>query len=122
MNKGYIFGSFCLMPKQRLLLEGGRPVPLGSRAYDILATLVEHPGEIVAKDELMMRVWPSTTVCEDNLFVQISMLRRILREGGAPRCIVNVPGRGYLFAQPVDSYVDPGATTSRQDELVATAA
>jgi DNA-binding winged helix-turn-helix (wHTH) protein len=103
MNSGFVFGSFCLMPKQRLLLEAGQVVAIGSRALDILLALLERPGEVLAKDELMKRAWPTTTVGEDNLTVQISILRRILREGGVERCIVNVPGRGYVFTIAVDA-------------------
>ena len=38
------FGPFCVVPAQRLLLEEGRPVPVGSRALDILIALTERPG------------------------------------------------------------------------------
>jgi len=93
------FGPFRLLPAQRLLLEGDRPVRLGSRALDILIALVERPGEVLGKDELMARVWPNTFVDEGNLKFQISVLRRTL--GGGNRYFVNVPGRGYSFAVPV---------------------
>jgi DNA-binding winged helix-turn-helix (wHTH) protein len=39
------FGPFRLLAAQRLLLEGEKPVRLGSRAFDILAALVERAGE-----------------------------------------------------------------------------
>ena len=45
------FGPFRLLAAQRLLLEGGEPVLLGSRAFDILAALVELPGEVVGKED-----------------------------------------------------------------------
>ena len=93
------FGPFRLIPAQRLLLEGDRPVRLGSRALDILIALVERPGEVVGKDELMSRVWPGTFVEEGNLKFQVRALRRTL--GGGNRYLVNVPGRGYCFAAPV---------------------
>jgi hypothetical protein len=54
------FGPFRLVPTQRLLLEDDNPVRVGSRALDILAALVERPGELVAKHELMARVWRGT--------------------------------------------------------------
>ena len=47
------FGSFRLLPAQFLLLEGDKPVRLGSRALDILIALLERPGELVSKQELM---------------------------------------------------------------------
>jgi DNA-binding winged helix-turn-helix (wHTH) protein len=104
MNSKFVFGSFCVMPRQRLLMQADQVVPIGSRALDILLALLERPGEVLAKNELMKRAWPATIVGEDNLTVQISTLRRILREGGAERCIVNVPGRGYVFTIPVDTF------------------
>src|SRR5260221_14302354 len=45
------FGPFRLLAAQRLLLEGDTPVRLGSRAFDILAALVERAGEAVGKEE-----------------------------------------------------------------------
>ena len=93
------FGPFRLLSARRLLLEGDRPVRLGSRALDMLVALVEHPGEVVSRDELMARVWPNTHVDESNLKFQISALRRTL--GGGNRYLLNVPGRGYSFVAPV---------------------
>ena len=49
------FGPFRLLSAQRLLLEGDRPVRLGSRAFDILAALVDRAGEVVTKEQLMAR-------------------------------------------------------------------
>jgi predicted ATPase/DNA-binding winged helix-turn-helix (wHTH) protein len=96
------FGPFRLLPAQRLLLEGERPVRLGSRAFDILTALVERAGEVIGKDELMARVWPQTVVEEANLKIQISALRRALGDGqGGYRFVVTVPGRGYNFVAPV---------------------
>src|SRR5208283_798145 len=93
------FGPFRLFPAQRLLLEGDKPVRLGSRALDILIALIERPGELLGRDELMARVWPNTHVDEGNLKFQVSALRRTL--GGGNRYLVNVPGRGYSFVAPV---------------------
>jgi predicted ATPase/DNA-binding winged helix-turn-helix (wHTH) protein len=93
------FGPFRLLPAQRLLLEGDKPVRLGSRAFDILIALVERAGELVGKDELVARVWPNTFVEESNLKFQIGALRRALGDGN--RYLVNVPGRGYSFTAPV---------------------
>src|SRR5580704_819463 len=46
------FGPFRLLPTQFLLLEGDKPVPLGSRALEILIVLLERPRELVSKQEL----------------------------------------------------------------------
>ena len=96
------FGSFHVLPYQRLLLEGDRPVRLGSRAFDILTALVERAGEVVSKDELMARAWPQTFVEEANLRIQVSAVRRALGDGQAGhRYVVTVPGRGCNFVAPV---------------------
>ena len=97
------FGTFRLLPTQFLLLEGDKPVPLGSRALYILIALVEHPGELVSKQALMARVWPNVFVEPANLTVHISALRRMLRDGrDGNRFIINIPGRGYRFVAPLE--------------------
>jgi predicted ATPase/DNA-binding winged helix-turn-helix (wHTH) protein len=101
----FAFGPFRLLPRQRLLLEGDKPVRLGSRALDLLIAMVEHPGEVVGRDELMARVWPNTHVDEGNLKFQIGALRRTL--GGGNRYLLNVPGRGYSFVAPVTRSESP---------------
>ena len=96
------FGPFRLLTAQRLLLEGDAPVRLGSRACDILVALVERPGEVVSKQELLARVWPDTFVEEASIRVHVAALRRALGDGNAGRrYITNVPGRGYSFVAPV---------------------
>src|SRR5690348_3577178 len=96
------FGPYRLLASQRLLLEDDKPVRLGGRAFDILAALVERAGEVVAKEALIARVWPQTSVEEANLKIQVSALRRALGDGqGGNRYIVTVPGRGYNFVAPV---------------------
>jgi predicted ATPase/DNA-binding winged helix-turn-helix (wHTH) protein len=96
------FGPFRLLAGQRLLLEGDKPVRLGSRAFDILAALIERPGEVVGKEELIARAWPQTFVEESNLKIQVSALRRALGDGqGGNRYVITVPGRGYNFVAPV---------------------
>src|SRR5258708_5638255 len=96
------FGPYRLLAGQRLLLEGDRPVRLGSRAFDILEALVERAGEGVGKEQLIARAWPQTFVEEANLKIQVSALRRALGDGqGGNRYVITVPGRGYNFVAPV---------------------
>ena len=104
------FDAFCLLPKQRLLFEADQPVPLGSRALDILIALIERHGELVTRRELMLRVWPGITVVDANLSVHVAALRRALRDGQAGnRYLVTTPGQGYRFVAPIstDDNVQP---------------
>jgi len=103
------FGPFQLDPVRRMLSINGAPVAISSRAFDILRMLIELRDRVVAKDEIMDRVWPGMFVEENNLAVQISALRRILSvEDGGPQWIVTVSGRGYRFVGRID---DARATT-----------
>ena len=89
------------------------PIALGSRAVEVLALLLERPGELVTKDALMAAVWPGIAVEPNNLTVQMAALRRVLDEGRAGEsCIQTVQGRGYRFiGQPT------GATELRSTEV-----
>jgi DNA-binding winged helix-turn-helix (wHTH) protein len=107
------FGPFRLLPAQFLLLEGDKPVPLGSRALEILIVLLERPGQLVSKQELMARVWPNLFVEPANLTVHISALRRALRDGrDGNRFIINIPGRGYCFVASIKVPADENLTRS----------
>jgi predicted ATPase/DNA-binding winged helix-turn-helix (wHTH) protein len=108
------FGPYRLLPARRLLLEGDRPVSLGSRALDLLIALVERPGEVVSKSELIAKVWPHTFVVEGNLKLHIAALRRALADGQAGnRYISTVPGRGYCFVAPVTRSVGSRSVTAQ---------
>ncbi|WP_343715795.1 winged helix-turn-helix domain-containing protein [Inquilinus sp.] len=114
------FGAFRLRPAQQLLLEDDKPVHLGSRARDILVALLERPGQILSKQELLDRVWPDTFVEEGNLKVHVAALRRALGDGQAgKRFIANIPGRGYSFVAPVDHGSAPGGATPPAERVEA---
>src|SRR6266446_10180570 len=85
------------------------PMAIGSRALDILGVLVERPGDLVSRAEIMEAVWPGTAVEDSNLNVQVAALRRALDHDRAQgSCIQTVPGRGYRFVAPV-TRVEPAA-------------
>ena len=96
------FGPFTLLPGQRMLLESGLPVRLGSRPFDLLTTLVERAGEVISNAELIARVWPNVVVEPGALRVHLAGLRRVLGDGReGQRYIVNVPLQGYCFVAVV---------------------
>ena len=96
------FGRFRLLPVQRILLEDGRPVRLGARAFDILVALARRPSELVSKEALMAEVWPQTFVEGANLRVNIAALRKALGDTAA-QLIRTDSGRGYRFTMGVDT-------------------
>lgn len=104
------FGRFRLFRLQKQLLEGDRPVRLGSRAFELLSALVERAGEVITREELEARIWPSTVVEETSLRAHVCALRKALGDGrDAARFIVNDPGRGYCFVAAV---AQPSATSA----------
>ncbi|HEU4780268.1 MAG TPA: winged helix-turn-helix domain-containing protein [Steroidobacteraceae bacterium] len=90
------FGRYVLDLRRGSLLLDGREVALRPKTFAVLRFLVEHPGRLVSKEELLATVWPNLVVTDDTLVQSIGELRRALGEAGA-RLIVTVPRRGYRF-------------------------
>lgn len=81
---------------------GDEPIALTPKIFDTLLYLVSHSGQVIEKDELMSSIWPDTSVEENNLNKNISVLRHVLGESpGEHRYIVTVPGKGYKFVASV---------------------
>lgn len=115
----YKFGLFYLDSDRRALFRKGRPVALPPKALDLLTILVENGGRVVAKEELLEKVWPDTFVEEGNLAVNIFLLRRALAEGRkGQQYIETVPKRGYRFAARVKS--ESGAELDTGKSLLPT--
>jgi predicted ATPase/DNA-binding winged helix-turn-helix (wHTH) protein len=78
---------------RRELRSRGIPVPLGSRAFEVVTVLVQSASEFVTKDDLMQRVWPGATVGEGTIHVHISAVRKAL--GSDRGLLKTASGRGY---------------------------
>jgi DNA-binding winged helix-turn-helix (wHTH) protein len=98
-NDLYRFDEFELSPSRRTLLRNGEPVILLPRTFDVLACLVENPGRVLAKEEILKAVWRNSFVEENNLTQHISLLRKALADRAG--CIATIPGRGYQFTAEV---------------------
>jgi DNA-binding winged helix-turn-helix (wHTH) protein len=100
----YVFSEFRLDPSRRLLTRNGETLALHGKAFDLLLVLIENRDRLLLKDELLDSVWEGQFVEENNLAVQISVLRKIFHENGkSPRFIVTVPGKGYRFVADVQN-------------------
>lgn len=80
---------------ERIVCCGDHIVPLPPKAFEVLAALVEHRGDVVAKSALMDAAWADTAVEESNLAQSIYQLRRVLRDWDPCVRIETVPRRGY---------------------------
>jgi DNA-binding winged helix-turn-helix (wHTH) protein/Flp pilus assembly protein TadD len=97
----YEFGPFQLDAERLLLLDGGAALPLGPKVVETLLALIEHPGEVIPKAELLARIWPEGYVDEANLAQNVYVLRKTLRSRWNAEAIETIPRRGYRFKPPV---------------------
>jgi DNA-binding winged helix-turn-helix (wHTH) protein len=92
------FGDFVLDSDARRLLRASTEVRLTPKAFDLLCTLVARRPHVLAKGDLMARIWPDTFVVDANLNVLVGELRRALGDDPhAPRYIRTAHGIGYAF-------------------------
>ena len=95
------FGRYTLVLQRRELLEGGVPVDLGGRAYDLLLALIEGNGKVISNEELMNSVWPGRVVEDNSLHAHMSALRKAF--GDDRSMIRTVSGRGYQFTAEIEA-------------------
>ena len=105
-SRVYAFGDFRLdvarLSRLTPRLGGGAAIALPDPAFDILAYLAEHAGELVERSTLLQAAWPRVTVVENSVSQAVSALRRCLGDDPAePRYVSTVSGRGYRFVAEV---------------------
>ena len=111
----YEFGAFRLDSAERLLLRAGQPVSLTPKAFDLLVYLVERPGRLVTKQDLLSGIWRETFVEETNLTYTVSALRKALGDGqNGETLIQTVPTRGYRFVAPVTRQGNPSVSSTSE--------
>ncbi len=91
-------------------------MPLAPKAFELLLFLVQNPGRLLSKEQIMQALWAGSFVEEANLTVSISLLRRILGEkDGNVRYIETVPKKGYRFIAPVREGLCPDVVVPETD-------
>jgi len=116
IEQTYRFGEFTIDPQQKILLRNDRPLPLAPKVFDTLLILVDSGGRLVAKEELMRRLWPDTFVEESNLTFNIQQIRKALGDNARqPRFVETVARRGYRFIAEVNG--NSAATAAPETEL-----
>jgi len=110
--------NLTVFADRREVFVDGVLVELGYRAMDVLLILIEANGALVTKEKFTDLVWPTTVVGENNLRVQISMIRKMM--GAHRKLLVAVPGRGYRLLRPVQLAQARVQLLSRLPNLVST--
>jgi TolB-like protein/Tfp pilus assembly protein PilF len=100
------FGQFEMDERTGELCKDGIKVRLQEQPLQILQILLEHPGELVAREELRRRVWPTDTFVDFDHGINnaIKRLREVLGDTAeTPRYIETLPRRGYRFVEKIRS-------------------
>lgn len=100
----YKFGLFEANLGSGELFRNGQKLRLQEQPFQVLVALLEKPTEVITRDELRERLWPSDTFVDfdHSLNTAINKLRDALGDGASnPRFIETLPRRGYRFIAPV---------------------
>ena len=109
------FGVFEVDLKACELRKHGLRLKLPEQPFQVLVVLLEKPGEIVTREELRNRLWPSDTFVDfdHGLNNAVMRLREVLGDSSEnPRFVETIPRRGYRFIAPVKGSAFPVPTTS----------
>jgi TolB-like protein/DNA-binding winged helix-turn-helix (wHTH) protein/Tfp pilus assembly protein PilF len=111
------FGVFEVDLRSGELRKNGSRVKLQEKPFQILAVLLDRPGELVTREELQKRLWPADTIVDfdHSLGTAIGKLRQALGDSAHnPRFVETLGGRGYRFIAPVaDSLETPNPPNMR---------
>ena len=94
------------------LYKAGRKIKLQAQPFQVLAMLLECPGEVVTREDLQKRLWPADTIVDldHSLNTAIKKLRQALSDNKKnPRFIETLPKRGYRFIGKVEGNSKPAA-------------
>jgi TolB-like protein/DNA-binding winged helix-turn-helix (wHTH) protein/Tfp pilus assembly protein PilF len=113
------FGVFEVDLKACEIRKHGVRLKLPEQPFQVLSVLLENPGEIVTRDELRTRLWPSDTFVDfdHGLNNAVMRLREVLGDSSEnPRFVETIPRRGYRFIAPVAGSLLPAASTIQLHE------
>ena len=105
------FESFEVNLRSGELRKDGQKVKLPEQSFQILAMLLERPGEVVLRREIQKRLWPNDTVVEFENSINAAMKRLRLALGDSadhPRYVETLARRGYRLLVPVE-WVEPAS-------------
>src|SRR2546422_2297679 len=105
------FGVFEVDLKAAELRKHGVRIKLQEQPFQILSLMLEHPGEVVTRDELRQKLWPAHTFVDFDRSLNKAMtkLRSALGDSAeSPRYVETIPRHGYRFLAPVHGHPEGG--------------
>jgi two-component system phosphate regulon response regulator PhoB len=92
------FGDIAIDREKKRVTRGGRPIDLGPTEYRLLEFLMERPGRVFSREQLLDGVWGSDIyIDERTVDVHVGRLRKALNRGRTPDPIRTVRGAGYAL-------------------------
>jgi DNA-binding winged helix-turn-helix (wHTH) protein len=113
------FGMFHLDLRREELLRDGTRVKLQGKVYQALLALLEKPGEVVTREALRARLWPSDSQVnyDANVNTTVNKLRQILGDSPEqPAFVDTIPRKGYSFVAKVEYLDQPDALETPQQQ------
>ncbi|MGE0697941.1 MAG: winged helix-turn-helix domain-containing tetratricopeptide repeat protein [Hyphomicrobiaceae bacterium] len=108
----YRFADCELDTDRHELWSAGEPVRIEPQVFDLLALLVQHPGRLVSRDELIARVWGGRIVSESTISARINAARKAVGDDGERQGVIaTVPRRGIKLVAAVEALGEPQVTT-----------
>jgi Tol biopolymer transport system component/DNA-binding winged helix-turn-helix (wHTH) protein len=113
------FGAFEADVQSGELRKDGVKLKFSGQPFQVLAILLERPGEVVTREELQKRLWPDTFVdVERNLNTAVNKIREVLGDSAeSPRFVETVPRRGYRFIGAVEAPIQPATAAVTGEPL-----
>jgi DNA-binding winged helix-turn-helix (wHTH) protein/Tol biopolymer transport system component len=118
------FGRFELDLETAELRDGAKKLILAGQPFQLLKILLDRPGELVSREELIRRLWPDDTFVDFNqsLNKAVNRLREALQDSADSPCLIEtLPRKGYRFVGEVKWQATPGSAASPSLELASSA-
>ena len=104
------FGAYEADLRSGELLKNGNRVRLQAQPFELLAMLLERPGELVTREEICQKLWSGDTFVDfdRSLGTAVNKIRDVLNDSATePRFVETLPRRGYRFIATVSPVMDP---------------
>ena len=116
----FAIGAFRAEPTRNLLKKDGQTFPLEPKIMDVLCELASFPGDVIARYDLIQRVWKVDYGADESLTRAISVLRKTFRKGDvSEKYIETISKNGYRLIAPVTEWEDDGTRVTAQPQRAA---
>src|ERR1700675_3555070 len=119
------FGPFQVDQQRQEVCKNGARLKLQGKVYQVLLALIEKQGEVVTREELRNRLWPSDTHVnyDANVNTTVNKLRLVLGDSpDQPIFVDTIPRKGYSFVAAIEYLDQPAPQENQEPEEKSSAA